>query len=1065
MSVKAKKHLPLTVALLLTWWLTCWFATGAWYELRANAAYREEVALAESSATSAVTSYSRMIGLIGGSSRLLARDTNIQQALARLGSALPARAADEAQRRQRWRTVPDLVKTNRLLELAARDLGLDALVLLNEQGECVAASNVDSVLCLPGVSYRDREDVQNARAGRSRYLVSVGKKPDSDQLTFSAPVTLQGRFIGTVIGGNAMTSLANGKEQTDALGSDRHGVVLLSRDPPQRFAPWGDPRFPDLLRVPGRAVPALLRSRAIKDSGLSVSVLWPMPQLISLTQQRSTSALTLGTLGTLFMLLAAGYLSRRREQRNAAIVLEHLEQQARRAGDYLEQIANNITDPLYVKDREHRWVLVNRSFCRFWGQPRETFIGKTAHEVFSERETQRLWESDEHVLTSGIESVSEERLTDHQKTTHIVTTKKTPYTDTDGHVFLIGVMSDITERQRAERMAHTREREFRTLAENLPDIVTRYNCAAQLTYVSPALERLLEDHAIASPVGLTPVQIHPMGVSELEGYQRVLEHVLATGQTQELILPLSFPSSKECIYHVRVVAERLINGEISGALSIARDITERKRAEKKLKDTLAFKESIINAMPDLVWLKDVNGVYQFCNPAFTRATGVAESELVGRTDSHLFESDLAAHFCQKDVQVLETGAAYLNEGWVTYANNGHRTLLETRKLPVYGSDGKLNGVLGIARDITLLNEAELGLRTSEALARSRNELLQAIIESSPDIIVFALDAAYCYLAFNRKHQKMMQAIWGKRIEIGMNMLDVMGEHPVRQVAQSSMNRALGGESFVLEEAYGDEALSRQYWQHYWSPIRAGAGEVTGLTCFILNNSERKNAEEHMRRSHEILRALAAHKESQYAKQRKELAYQIHEDLAQNLTALRMNISVLEKSSQDGGRAQEFKALNEITERCIARIRDIVSVLRPTVLDLGLVPALHWLIEDFKGIGFHFDVELQEDLPLSDDVATVLFRAAQETLLNVALHAGATQVYVALEHVDDTCCLVVRDNGCGFDPNVPPRKDSFGLIGLTEQVRHMGGNVSINSQSGRGTEIRIQLYAVLEAMCP
>lgn len=124
-----------------------------------------------------------------------------------------------------------------------------------------------------------------------------------------------------------------------------------------------------------------------------------------------------------------------------------------------------------------------------------------------------------------------------------------------------------------------------------------------------------------------------------------------------------------------------------------------------------------------------------------------------------------------------------------------------------------------------------------------NILLSAILESSPEVIVFSLDTNYCYTAFNNIHKETILNIWGKKIKKGMNMLEVIGYDEDRQKAKENFDRALNGESFTIVEEYGDNRYSRLYWQDYYSPIISSDGKVIGLTCFVLNITALKQAEE------------------------------------------------------------------------------------------------------------------------------------------------------------------------------------------------------------------------------
>lgn len=150
-----------------------------------------------------------------------------------------------------------------------------------------------------------------------------------------------------------------------------------------------------------------------------------------------------------------------------------------------------------------------------------------------------------------------------------------------------------------------------------------------------------------------------------------------------------------------------------------------------------------------------------------------------------------------------------------------------------------------------------------------NILLNAILESSPEVISFTLDSDYHYITFNKRHKETMLKIWGKEIEIGMNMLEVIGDHEDRLKLEENFLRVLAGENFKLIEEYGDEEYSRLFWQDYWSPIFSSEGKVIGITCFVINITEQKKAEE------QIILAMKKAEEANLAKS-KFLANMSHE---------------------------------------------------------------------------------------------------------------------------------------------------------------------------------------------
>lgn len=133
---------------------------------------------------------------------------------------------------------------------------------------------------------------------------------------------------------------------------------------------------------------------------------------------------------------------------------------------------------------------------------------------------------------------------------------------------------------------------------------------------------------------------------------------------------------------------------------LLRDYDELKAVSRKLEVSEHQKSLILHAVPDLVWFKDVDGVYQMCNPAFERFFGAPESEIVGRSDFDFVEPELARFFREHDQAAMAAGTTLRNEEWVTFASDGRRVLLETAKTPLRDRDGKMLGVLGIAHDIT-----------------------------------------------------------------------------------------------------------------------------------------------------------------------------------------------------------------------------------------------------------------------------------------------------------------------------------------------------------------------------
>jgi two-component system sensor histidine kinase UhpB len=192
---------------------------------------------------------------------------------------------------------------------------------------------------------------------------------------------------------------------------------------------------------------------------------------------------------------------------------------------------------------------------------------------------------------------------------------------------------------------------------------------------------------------------------------------------------------------------------------------------------------------------------------------------------------------------------------------------------------------------------------------------------------------------------------------------------------------------------------------------------------------------------------------------------LHDETGQKLTALAMGLAAVESAlPPDASQAQPLvRELREVSDSAITELRRLMADLRPAQLDdLGLLPALRWYIGQYNGRHSEVTVTLNaERLPkrLPAEHETVLFRAVQEALTNVARHAQATQATIELRQEAGGVRLTIGDNGLGFDVNTPPkyqRGSGLGLVGMRERVALVGGTCAIESAPGQGTRVTIEL---------
>ena len=374
--------------------------------------------------------------------------------------------------------------------------------------------------------------------------------------------------------------------------------------------------------------------------------------------------------------------------------------------------------------------------------------------------------------------------------------------------------------------------------------------------------------------------------------------------------------------------------------------------------------------------------------------------------------------------------------------------------------------LGAADFVTKpINVAVLLARVKTHLAlyaqrRSLEGMFRDVIEFAPDAFILA-DPYGRVVQINARAEQLF----------GYPRGELQGQ-PVEMLLPARLRR--GHEGHVQSYARGADGARRAVQgqclrkdgsefpgEITFSPLQTNRGRL--LMAVVRDVSERVLAEQELRESRQRLRELAAQGEAMREYERKSIAREVHDELGQVLTALRMDLTFLDL--RYGGQAPElqakFRDMRGLVDRAIQGVRDVAANLRPTALDTGLISAIDWLCSEFRshtGIDCSFDYEaLGTELP--EDRAIGLFRIVQESLTNVTRYAQARHVRVSLQHDRDTLVLAVRDDGQGFDARQAARRNSFGLLGMQERAMALGGSLEIESAPGNGTLIRatVPLY--------
>lgn len=268
--------------------------------------------------------------------------------------------------------------------------------------------------------------------------------------------------------------------------------------------------------------------------------------------------------------------------------------------------------------------------------------------------------------------------------------------------------------------------------------------------------------------------------------------------------------------------------------------------------------------------------------------------------------------------------------------------------------------------------------------------------------------------------------------------------------------ALSGQEQTFERVVpGKDGVNRHSLANYIPDVVQG--KVKGFLVQVTEVTQLKQVEAELRESRRQLRSMAASREEALEQERKHIARELHDELGQLLTGLKMDLSVLNLHCADRAHSLQVIAdMNTVVERTFEVIRSVATSLRPSVLNIGLVPALEWLVEDFS-LRWDIPCLLKTDgaeRSLDETRSTTIFRVVQESLTNIARHAHAKHVWVDLTFDNTRVKVTIKDDGVGFAPSHVEEPHGFGLLGMQERLLAIGGQFQIDSQPGCGCTVSV-----------
>ena len=487
------------------------------------------------------------------------------------------------------------------------------------------------------------------------------------------------------------------------------------------------------------------------------------------------------------------------------------------------------------------------------------------------------------------------------------------------------------------------------------------------------------------------------------------------------------------------------------------EISRRKTAERELRESEVRYRTLYHNTPAMLFSIDTDGRVIRVSDYWSEEFDYIPGEVLGRKFSRFLSDENRTHLETVIMpQLLETGHCR-DVSYRFIKKSGEVVNVLMTGIAEMNEDGKVDRILAVLIDITERIRAEEKLRQAqeklshyskdlERQVRDRTREVAGFMEYTPAII-YMKDTEGKYILVNSRHEEL----FGTRNEDikGKTVYDVFPEDIADQFRKNDMKVHDSKASYQVEERFIIRGEERKYLSVRF-PILDESGQVNRLCGISVDITELKKAQEKLRR---LSGSIITSQENE----RTAIARELHDELGQILTALRMDAVWLKtrlegKGDPDG--VVRADTMCNLIDGTITGVGSIARRLRPAVLDdLGLIDALEWYTSDFEkrtGIVCLFK---EYGAPGMSGVQSIaLYRVTQEALTNVARHSEASHVDVVVEADENRLKLTVRDNGKGFDPDRVHDEDRFGLVGMRERAYLIGGTLRLHSSPGNGAEV-------------
>jgi PAS domain S-box-containing protein len=612
---------------------------------------------------------------------------------------------------------------------------------------------------------------------------------------------------------------------------------------------------------------------------------------------------------------------------------------------------------------------------------------------------------------------------------------------------------DITERKNAENKLKASEARFRSLAEQMLFPVSLIDFTGKFIFLNKAFSTKFGYYINDFPdikTMLNSTSIKPklkkIGIANWENEIKELFKTKTT-ITNSIEVETKSGEIKQVEYSASLCDDFVFY--------VYSDITEQKKAEKRLKDSETRFRNIVENLPvPLVSLNPITGDL-FANKKHKdiigyNNTGKNRSSLSEFSIDDLVDEKSKKHFKSliKKVQINDENVAILEPSYkveIVCKDKKIRTFEITEN--IFG-----NTLYSVFHDITEQLKANILLQESEQKFKALAENMPMAIGGydSKGKVIFLNNHFTLTTGYVAKDVPTVKE-WYKKTQPTIRKRQAFYEHWMKTVEDFRLNKIQ-----IKPEIKATSRCKDGSFKHFIYSFSV----YKDVTYFlIIDITEQERAKKELEKSHRELKSLASYLQDVREEERKSISREIHDELGQQITGIKMDISSIfkKRKATDDYEEQKRKEIIEAFNNAIKSVRKIATQLRPSILDdLGVIATFEWQIQEFKkrtGVECIFYYNIDEN-QISIDFKNNLFRILQESLTNITRHSSATFVNIDFFISGNQIRLIIADNGKGFNQNSP--RETLGIIGMRERTSILNGTFSIVSEKMKGTRIIISI---------